>query len=153
MQKILISACLMGENVRYDGGNVLCENVILKQWHLEKRLVSICPELLGGLLTPRPPAEIKNQQVVTAEGVNVTKAYNEGAAMALKTVHDYKIKLAILKENSPSCGSSFIYDGTFSGKKIKDQGFTTKLLETNGIKVFSENEIESAKKFLESLDN
>ncbi len=143
MNKILISSCFLGNKVRYDGNdNLLTENVI-QRWQREQRLVVICPELVGGLSIPRAPAEIKRHddggiQVVTNIGDDVTAAFERGANEALRLCQLHDIRYALLKESSPSCGSSTIYDGSFKQKKISGQGVTTRLLTANGIKVYSE---------------
>ncbi|WP_085300126.1 DUF523 domain-containing protein [Cognaticolwellia mytili] len=143
MEKILISSCFLGNKVRYDGkDNLLTENFI-QRWQQEQRLVVICPELAGGLLTPRAPAEIKCHnddgiQVVTNTGGDVTVAFQRGANEALRVCQLHGIRYALLKESSPSCGSSTIYDGSFKQSKIPGQGITTRLLTANGIKVYSE---------------
>ncbi len=146
MKKILISACFLGEKVRYDGQtNTLLHKIIL-QWKNEDRLISICPEVVGGLAIPRDPAEIKQAteiQVITQQGDNVTDAFYRGANAALSLCLQNKICFALLKESSPSCGSSTIYDGSFSKIKMKGEGITTGLLRKHGIAVFSENNIES----------
>ena len=145
MEKIFISACFMGEKVRYDGGHQALSHQMIKKWQTEKRLVSGCPECLGGLTVPRAPAEIQsnNQKVITIQGVDVTNKFTKGAEKALELCIQYKIKFALLKESSPSCGSNTIYNGAFSNTKIVGQGVTAKLLTEHNIQVFSENTIES----------
>ncbi|MCQ2802846.1 MAG: DUF523 domain-containing protein [Bacilli bacterium] len=140
MEKILISACLVGDKTKYNGENNYNPLIIdlLKKYEL----VPFCPEVEGGLKTPRLPSEIKKDKVINQEGKDVTKNYLKGAELALNICKYLDIKLAILKETSPSCGSNEIYDGTFSHKKIKGKGITTKLLEQNGIKVINETQIE-----------
>ena len=151
MQKILVSACLLGEKVRYDGGDCR-QSGLLEQWQGEGRLISICPEVAGGLPIPRPPAEIVSGcanailcgdgSVQRNNGVDVTDAFVDGAERALALCIKHQIRFAILKEGSPSCGSSKINDGTFSGIKIKGEGVTASLLKRHGITVFSESEVE-----------
>lgn len=136
--KILVSACLLGYNCKYNGLNNLNEEVC----NLEFELVPFCPEVSGGLLTPRIPAEINQDNVYNKNGLDVTKEYNLGARNALNLCLKEDIKYAILKEKSPSCGVNRIYDGTFTGKLIDGSGFTTRLLRKNKIKVFSETEID-----------
>jgi uncharacterized protein YbbK (DUF523 family) len=162
MEKILISACLLGQIVRYDGKEISLENPQLKRWHKEGRLITVCPEVNGGLPVPRPAAEIINGEgrsvlsgrarLQTINGTDVTENFLKGAFDALTTARQFDIKIAILKENSPSCGSSFIYDGTFSGTKKPGKGVTTALLEENGIRVFNENEIREAATYLNKLE-
>lgn len=141
MEKILISACLVGDKVRYDGhGNYTPKTKDL----LEKyELVPFCPEVEGGLKTPRKPAEKVNGRIINTDKKDVTKYYERGAELALNICKYLNIKIAVLKENSPSCGVSKIHDGTFSGKKIEGSGTTTELLRSHGIKVISEEEIDS----------
>ena len=134
-EKILISACLIGLNCKYDGGNN--ENSKLVELMKEKDLVPICPEQLGGLKTPRASAERKQEKVITKEGVDVTKEYQRGAEEVLNLAKKLNIKKAILKSRSPSCGIEEIYDGTFSHTLIKKDGVTAELLKKNGIEVIS----------------
>ena len=137
-EKILISACLIGLNCKYDGGNN--ENSKLVELMKEKDLVPICPEQLGGLKTPRASAERKQEKVITKEGVDVTKEYQKGAEEVLKLAKKLNIKKAILKSRSPSCGIEEIYDGTFSHNLIKKDGVTAELLKKNEIEVISSDE-------------
>ncbi len=141
MEKILISACLVGDKTKYDGHSNY--NPLIKDLLELYELVPFCPEVEGGLKTPRDPSEIKGDKVLSSKGRDVTRNFNEGAEKALNICKYLNIKLAILKEGSPSCGSNEIYDGTFSNKKKKGEGITTSLLRKNGIKVINENEIES----------
>jgi len=154
MEKIFISGCFMGENVRYDGGHQALSHQMIKKWQAEKRLVSACPECLGGLTVPRAPAEIQsnNQKVITIYGVDVTKNFTKGAEAALNICIQHKIKFALLKESSPSCGSNTIYNGAFSNTKIAGQGVTAKLLTEHNIQVFSENTIESLIMHINAVD-
>jgi uncharacterized protein YbbK (DUF523 family) len=159
MKKILVSACLLGNKVRYDANDVLCESWHLGMWQAEGRLVAFCPEVAGGLSAPRLPAEIRgadgnavlngSAKVVDNTGKDVTEFFLRGARKALEAAQASNAEIAILKEKSPSCGSSFIYDGTFLSVRKIGQGVTTALLEQNGIKVFSDLEIEAAAEFLE----
>lgn len=146
MEKILISSCFLGNKVRYDGGDNLLVNSTLKRWKEENRLVVICPELAGGLSTPRAPAEIQvigeKIRVNTITGQDVTGAFQAGANQALLLCQTHSIRYALLKESSPSCGSSNIYNGEFSQQKIAGQGVTTAILRANGIKVFSEKNLQ-----------
>ena len=155
---ILISACLAGENVKYSGGNN--EVPWLCQWiaqHKEQVLL-VCPEVMGGLPVPRLPAEIQRHGtnpehccVVNKVGEDVTAQFRIGAEKVLALVKEHHITAAVLKESSPSCGSSTIYDGTFSGRKIVGQGITASLLMENGVKVISEKDVSS--EMLEKLIN
>ena len=140
MEKILISACLLGENVKYNGLNNY--NPLILKLKEKYVLIPICPEVFGGLSIPRDPSEIKGNKVISNKGLDVTANFNDGANKSLKIAIDNNIKIAILKDGSPSCGSSYIYDGTFSHKKINGLGITTKIFKDNNIKIYSENEIE-----------
>jgi uncharacterized protein YbbK (DUF523 family) len=140
-EKILVSACLLGINCKYDGTSNKNEKIL--KLAKDFILIPICPEILGGLPTPREPAEQKGKRVITKSGEDVTKYFEKGAKEVLKIAKILKIKKAILKQKSPSCGCGKIYDGTFSGKLIKGDGVTTKLLKKNGIEVFSEEDIDS----------
>ena len=155
MEKILISACLLGERVRYHGGDAWLEHPILRRWQEEGRLVPLCPEVTGGLTTPRPAAEItvtpEGRRVLTAAGQDVTGAFERGAEAAAGACAAHGIRIALLKNGSPSCGSHSIYDGTFSGRPIDGQGVTVTRLRTAGVRVFSESEIDSAAEYLDSL--
>ena len=144
--KLLISACLCGKNTKYSGGNNLIEGLSKIEDNFE--LFLVCPEVDGGLSTPRDPSEQQGEKVVSNTGVDVTKEFNLGAKIALDIAKKNNIKYALLKESSPSCGNNFIYDGTFAGKKISGQGVAAKLLTENGILVFSENEIENLLKII-----
>ena len=144
MQRILISACFLGENVRYNGIIKSLEHHLIKQWQNENRLVPICPEVIGGLSTPRAPAEYNRQygKVITMTGIDVSSAFELGAKKALELCQKHQIKIALLKEYSPSCGSNMIYDGSFSQRKIIGSGVTTTLLRKNKIRVYSEENID-----------
>ena len=137
-EKLLISSCLLGNNVKYNGKNNYVEGIEkLKDLY---DLVIICPEVMGGLSIPRIPSEIYNNGVINKEGTNVTLEFTKGAEIALELVKKYKIKKALLKDGSPSCGSSYIYDGTFKGNRIKGYGITVRALLKENVKVFTENE-------------
>ncbi len=138
-EKILVSACLLGVKCRYDGRS----NKNRKVLKLAKKanLIPVCPEILGGLPTPREPAEQKGKKVVTKSGEDVTQNFKKGAKEVLKIAKLFGIKKAILKQRSPSCGCGQIFDGTFSGKIIKGDGVTTVLLKRNGVKVMSEEDL------------
>ena len=135
--KIMVSACLLGDNVKYDGSNN--KNTKLIEFLNDYEIIKVCPEVLGGLSIPRVPAEIQNNKVINKEGIDVTKEYSLGARKTLEIAKKNNIKIAILKKNSPSCSSNKIYDGTFNHKLIEGDGITVKLLKENGIKVFDED--------------
>ena len=139
---ILVSACLFGVNCKYSGENNYVEKIHgLKDNHT---LILVCPEQLGGLDTPRSPAEIQihngSLTVRTKEGTDVTDEFVKGAELTLKIANAHECKLAILKANSPSCGARQIYDGSFSGKLVEGVGITADLLMKNGIAVVSEHD-------------
>jgi uncharacterized protein YbbK (DUF523 family) len=138
-EKILVSACLLGINCKYDGTSNKNEKIL--KLAKDFILIPVCPEILGGLPTPREPAEQKGNRVITKSGKDVTKYFEKGAKEVLKICKILKIKKAILKQKSPSCGCGKIYDGTFSGKLIRGDGVTARLLKENKIQVFSEEKI------------
>ena len=156
-EKLLVSRCLLGHRVRYDGG-ASGPYALLAQWQAEGRVIALCPEVAGGLPTPRAAAEIPGGQgvevlagkaaVITTEGEDVTEAFVSGARQALALVERHGIRIAILKANSPSCGNRLTYDGSFSGVKVEGQGVTAALLTRAGVQVFSELELEEAAKAL-----
>lgn len=146
---ILVSACLAGKPVRYDGTD--CLHLKVQQLIHEQKAIAICPELLAGLPTPRPPAEIVGgdgysvlagtAQVIEQSGQDVTEQYIQGAYSTLAIAQKYQATHVVLKENSPSCGSQQIYDGSFFGIKIDGVGVTTALLRQHGILVLSEKQL------------
>lgn len=146
---ILVSACLLGINCKYNGDNNKDFKVL--EYLKDKEFIIVCPEQLGGMSTPRDPSEIirldgdavinGETSVITNKRLDVTRKFKLGANETLKIAKLYNCKEAILKEGSPSCGSNYIYDGTFTGKKRDGIGVTTSLLKHNGIKVISEKEI------------
>lgn len=154
-RSVLVSACLLGELVRYDGGHKRCDHPILRRWCDEGRVVSFCPEVAGGLSVPRPPAEIKGAggglsvlagyaTVVDSTGRDVSMQFIAGAWLALKQARAMGIRVAVLKDGSPSCGSTFIYDGTFTGTKVSGLGVTAALLQHAGVHIFSEDQLSKA---------
>ncbi|MFF5208296.1 DUF523 domain-containing protein [Streptosporangium sp. NPDC000396] len=163
MERVLVSACLMGRKVRYDGAAKTSGDALLATWREEGRLVPFCPEVEGGLPIPRPAAEIEGgaggsavlagaARVLAADGSDVTNAFLAGAQSALATARSFGVNVAILKEGSPSCGSLTIYDGTFRGRRMPGIGVTTALLELHGIAVFDEDHIADAGVRLRELE-
>ncbi len=146
MAKIIVSACLMGCDCRYKGDN--CKNDDLLALSKKHTLIPVCPEQMGGLPTPRDPGEIQGEKVISSAGKDITYEYNKGAKTALYIAKTAGAQAAVLKANSPSCGKGVIYDGTFTGNKIAGDGVTVKLFKTEGIKVFTENEISELSEFL-----
>ncbi|HWV07985.1 MAG TPA: DUF523 domain-containing protein [Pseudomonas sp.] len=161
MQKILVSRCLLGHHVRYDGG-AHGPFGVLQRWQAEGRIVPLCPEVAGGLPTPRPPAEIPGGQgaavldgvvqVLTVDGQDVTAAFVDGAEQALALVQRHGIRLALLKARSPSCGNLENYDGTFTGRKVAGEGVTAALLRRAGVQVFNEAQLVEADAALAELE-
>ena len=138
--RILISACLLGASCRYDGA---AKPHPLAQALAERhQLVPVCPEQLGGLPTPRPPAERQGERVVTRAGGDVTAQYRRGAEEALALCRLLDCQAAVLKERSPSCGSGEIYDGTFTGTRVPGDGVTAETLRAQGIRILGETQIE-----------
>ena len=141
--KVLVSACLLGYPVRYDGKSVpLKEITWLQKLQQQNRLVIICPEQAGGLPTPRDPAERQQDKIMTVNGQDVTTEFELGAQKALTLCQQHNIKIALLKAKSPSCGNHQIYNGQFDKTLIAGQGVTAELLNKNGIQVYSELEID-----------
>ena len=136
---ILVSACLLGDNCKYNGGNNLNNKVI--EYLKDKEYLKVCPEVLGGLRTPRSPSEIVDGKVINKEGIDVTKYFIKGKDEVLKLIKDKKIDLAIMKANSPSCGYKKIYDGTFSKNLIDGNGILVNELCKLGVKIITENDL------------
>lgn len=134
-EKLLVSACLLGVNCKYSGGNNYSPAVAALGERFE--LVPVCPEQLGGLPTPRVPAERVGNRVLTREGTDVTEAFRLGAEKALELARAQGVTRAVLQERSPSCGSGTVYDGAFSGRLVSGQGVAAELLERSGIEVLA----------------
>ncbi len=160
MQKILVSACLLGEPVRHNGAHKRSDDQILQRWIEEGRVVAVCPEIAGGLPVSRPAAEIVGGEdgsrvlagevtVIDFNGRDVSHHFVSGAGVALGAARANNIRIAILKEGSPSCGSGYTYDGTFTSTRVPShQGVTAALLRDNGIRVFSETQLAEAEECL-----
>lgn len=142
-QHLLISLCLLGEPCRYDGKSVPMSGEVIERLKEKYILVPVCPEQEGGLPTPRIPAERKGEKVVRRDGVDVTAEYARGAETALSLCRTHNISIALMKAKSPSCGAELIYDGSFSGTLTAGDGVTAALLSENGIKIYTENDINS----------
>ncbi len=151
--RILSSACLKGHAVRYDGGSKPLVHQAIERWRDEGRLVAICPEMSAGMQVPRPPAEIEEARtgadvlnwkarVLENTGGDVTEAFRRAAENALALALETNCSFALLIDGSPSCGSGFIYDGSFSGERVRGEGVTAALLRRNGVEVYSDGEIE-----------
>lgn len=147
-KKILVSACLYGHCTRYDGESQLLRDKTFLEWKNRGMLIPVCPEVLGGLTTPRSPSEIRDGKVYNMEGDDVTEQFQKGAYEVLKIAKDNHVIFALLKDGSPSCGCKHIYDGSFTGKKISGSGICARTLLENGVLVLSENDMTSAKVFL-----
>lgn len=138
--KILVSACLLGENCKYSGGNNKNDKVIaLGKKH---KLIPICPECFAQLPIPRPPAEIVGTKVFNKLGEDITEQFKDGAEKALYVAEETGCQTAVLKERSPSCGFGEIYDGSFTGKTIRGNGITAQLLYDNGITIYGESNVD-----------
>ncbi|AOY76435.1 DUF523 domain-containing protein [Clostridium formicaceticum] len=155
---ILVSACLLGVNCRYDGTNN--KNLELIKLLSEKNIFPVCPEELGELTTPRPPAEIQGREVLekkgrvmNTDGQDVTEAFIKGAEETLKLAEENGVTTAILKARSPSCGSGKIYDGSFTGTLTEGDGVTAALLKRKNIKVYTEENFLESITEIENLDN
>lgn len=139
MESILVSACLLGEPCRYDGKSKPCPAVMaLKERY---NIVPVCPEVMGGLPTPRIPSEICGDRVLMKDGRDVTENYDRGAKTALRLARENGCTVAVLKEKSPSCGSGLIHNGSFDGGLVAGDGVTAQLLKKEGIRVLGESEI------------
>ena len=131
--KIMVSACLLGENCKYNGGNNLSERVL--NFVKGHEVIPVCPEVMGGLPTPRLCSEIVNDVVTASDGHSVDKEFRKGAQIGLAIAKENEVDLVILQSRSPSCGVKQVYDGTFSGNKIDGQGIFARLLTENGYKI------------------
>lgn len=163
MPLVLVSACLLGSPVRYNAIHKRCDSEVLARWLAQGRVVPVCPEVSGGLPVPRPPAEISSgaggakvllgqASVFDRQGQDVSEAFISGAQHVLVQAQSQDIRVAVLKEGSPSCGSGYIYDGTFSGVRVAEQGVLVALLESAGIRVFSEDQFVAANELLQRLE-
>jgi uncharacterized protein YbbK (DUF523 family) len=163
MEMVLVSACLLGEKVRYNGDDKRCDDPILQGWVREGRVVSVCPEVLGGMPVPRAPAEIAagaggmavlcgTGRVMDPDGKDVSAPFQQGGEQALALARARHIRMAVLKENSPSCGSSTTYDGNFSGRRVTQPGVTAARLQEAGVRVFSEAQLREAEEWLRRLE-
>ena len=162
INKILVSACLMGFRVRYNGSEKAKAMAQLSRWQAEQRLVIHCPELAAGLPVPRPPAEILSAdgrdvmrgqaRIIENTDQDVTEHYQLAAWLALRTAQDTGCDVALLTDGSPTCGSQFIYDGSFSGQRHPGMGVATALLRQHGITVFSDHQLDEFCAWIEERD-
>lgn len=163
MEKIVVSACLVGRKVRYDGEASTADDGRIERWRRQGRLVAVCPEVAGGLPVPRPAAEVvggDGEDVIagdahlqTEAGKDVTDAFVAGAEHALEVVRRHGIRVAVLKSKSPSCGVETIYDGSFSGTRRDGMGVTAALLRREGVSVFNEHQLDEAARLVEQLES
>jgi len=153
MERILISACLLGRPVRYDGRGKALAHHLLERWKAEDRLVPVCPEVIAGFPTPRPPAEFEpgangetvldgRARVFENTGQDVTAQFLNGADAALRIARENGCRFALLTDGSPSCGSGIVYGGRFDGRTVAGEGVAAALLRRHGVSVFSEGRIE-----------
>lgn len=139
--KILVSACLCGVKCRYNGNDCKCDRKAFIKWLEEGRLIPVCPEVLSGFTTPRYPMELHSGRLITQLGADVTEQCMSGVEKTLHIAQENRVVLCVLKQNSPSCGSSVIYDGSFSGRRIPGVGVAAAALKKAGFRVISEEEI------------
>jgi uncharacterized protein YbbK (DUF523 family) len=160
MQLVLVSSCLLGVSVRHGGAYKRSHSDVLERWLDEGRVVAVCPEVAGGMPVPRPTAEIERgaggakvlialARVIDNSGRDVSVPFLAGAEHALAEARARGIRITVLKEGSPSCGTSFSYDGSFTGKKVAVRGVTAELLHQAGITVFSEAQFDAADELLQ----
>ena len=149
--KVLISACLLGDNVKYSGGNNLTPELVTLLEKYNVKIVKVCPECFAGLPIPRVPSEIREDKVFSKDDRDITEEFLSGAEKTYQIAKRKRVDFAILKERSPSCGNSFIYDGSFSGKVIQGQGLTARKLNEENIIVFYEENLEEIEKYLVEL--
>ena len=140
-ENVLISACLLGLACRYDGRSV--KKFDLTPYQERYNFIPVCPEVYGGLSTPRTPSERVKGRVVMKDGTDVTVQFQRGAEEALRLCRMFDCRIAILKEKSPSCGSGMIYDGSFKGRLTEGDGVTAEYLKSHGIKVLGESVAEA----------
>ncbi|MER2607195.1 MAG: DUF523 domain-containing protein [Siculibacillus sp.] len=163
MDRILVSACLIGWPVRHDGATRTSHHPLLARWAEEGRLVPLCPETMAGLPTPRPAAEIEpgadaaavldgRARVIDAAGGDHSTAFREGARLALAQARVRSCRFALLAEGSPSCGSTFVADGTFSGRRVLGEGVVARALRDAGLAVFAPDDVETLAARLDRTD-
>lgn len=162
--RVLVSACLIGEPVRYNGVSVESHHPVLRRWLAEGRLVPVCPEVAGGMPLRRSPAEVtggeggiavrlRGARVVDSSGQDVTAEFVSGAEQVILQAIDAGIRVAILKDGSPSCGVTYTYDGTFTGRRVAASGIMAERLHHAGIRIFSETQIDDAVRFVDQMDS
>ena len=142
MKRLLISACLLGFDCKYSGGNNALDSDTLDALRKRWALVPVCPETAGGLGVPREPSERRGERIVSRSGKDVTSAFTQGAETACRLCRRFECRTALLKENSPSCGSGTIYDGSFTGTLTQGDGLTAERLRTIGVTIVGENRVK-----------
>lgn len=162
MERVLVSACLLGDPVRYDGTAATSDHPVLERWRAEGRIVSCCPEVAAGLFTPRSCVELEGAdteavlagraRALARDGADATSSFVAGARVARDLCRSLGVRVAVLKDRSPSCGSRWIHDGTFRGRLAEGQGLTTFLLRQDGVRVFAEDQWEEALRCLQGLE-
>lgn len=163
MEYVLVSACLLGEAVRFDGGDKRCADTVLQRWQREGRVLSVCPEVAGGLPVPRPRAELApgadadqvlagEAKALDSQGRDVTVFLLRGAEEALARARSRRVRVAVLKEGSPSCGTGIGFDGTFTDTRVPRQGVTATLLRQAGVQVFNEFQLAEADALLRRIE-
>jgi uncharacterized protein YbbK (DUF523 family) len=162
LARVIVSSCLLGAEVRYHGGSARIESPILRRWEEQGRVVGLCPEVAAGLGTPRSAAESVRGDgarvlagaaaVMTSDGRDVTRAFLAGAEHAVAMAQELRIRVAVLKTRSPSCGTGEIYDGSFSGRLVSGTGVTAAALQRAGVQVFNEAQLAEADEALKVLD-
>ena len=140
-EPMLISACFLGLDCKYSGGNNALGDKIIAKLMEKYRLVPVCPESYGGLPSPRLPSERVGERVLAKDGADVTEQYKKGAAAALRLAKLFGCKIALMKERSPSCGHDSIYDGSFTGRVVPGDGVAAELLKQNGVTVCGESDV------------
>lgn len=161
VRKVLVSACLLGQRVRYDGGDARVASEVLERWAAEGRILPFCPEVAGGLPTPRPPAELQGgdgaavlegRARVRTRAEDVTAAFLAGAEAAAGAACAQAAVAAVLKDGSPSCATRRVHDGSFEGRRLPGVGVTAARLRAEGLRVFSEDELEAADAWLRARE-
>jgi len=152
LKKVLISGCLYGDLVRYDGKPVDFKEPLFLKWKEEGRLIPFCPEVFGGLEVPRSDCQRRGDKVFNRLGEDVTEEFIKGSREAVRIAKENDIAFAIMKERSPTCGSSIIYDGTFSGNRIPGEGVAVEMLRKQGFLVFNEDSLSEANEVLKALE-
>lgn len=143
METLLISKCLVGEKVRYDGAHCKVNVEDLESLNTKYQLLELCPEVHAGMSVPRPPIERVGNKILDKNGNDYTEQMEKVKSYLDEIIQKYKITKAVLKENSPTCGSKHIYDGSFTGKIVEGQGFITEYLISKGVTVYNEHQLEN----------